>query len=204
MRSVRQSSAFAFATLLAVLMAGCSTQKDSAQNLLVEIEATVAAAEPEAAKYVPEQLTQVRGQLADLHAAFDHKDYAKVLNGAPAVLGAAQSLATNAAAKKDEILAALNDDWTNLAAVVPGEVTLLQNRVSLLGRKPGAKPAKGVDVEAFEGRMGDVTSLWSKAQAAFAAGNLNEAVAAARDVKIKADSLATELKVDVAQPAGAT
>jgi hypothetical protein len=49
-----------------------------------------------------------------------------------------------------------------------------------------------------------VTSLWSKAQAAFAAGNLNEAVAAARDVKIKADSLATELKVDVAQPAGAT
>jgi hypothetical protein len=201
---VRQNSGFAVATLLAVFLAACSTQKDSAQNLIVEIEATVSAAEPEAAKYVPEQLTEVRGQLAGLHAAFDHKDYAGVVSGAPAVLGTAQSLATAAAARKDEILAALNDDWTNLAVAVPGEVTLLQSRVNLLSKKPGAKPAKGVAADAVEGRMGEVTSLWSKAQAAFAAGNLNEAVAAGKDVKSKADALAVDLKVDVGQPAGAT
>jgi hypothetical protein len=200
MRSLRQNSGFAVATLLAIFLAACSTQKDSAHSLIVQIEATVSAAEPEAAKYVPEQLAEVRGQLAGLHAAFSHKDYAEVVSGAPAVLGTAQSLATAAAARKDEILAALNDDWTSLAAAVPGEVTLLQTRVDLLGKKR----AKGVDAEAIEGRMGDVTSLWSKAQAAFAAGNLNEAVAAAKDVKTKADALAADLKVDVGRPAGAS
>jgi hypothetical protein len=85
---------------------------------------------------------------------------------------------------------------------VPDEVTSLQSRVALLGTKSGAKLAKGVDVEAAKGRMGDLASLWSKAQAAFAAGNLTEAVATAKDVKSRADALAGELKLDVAQPAG--
>ncbi len=41
------------------------------------------------------------------------------ISGAPAVLAAAQSLATAAAAKKDEVLKALNDKWTALAGSVP-------------------------------------------------------------------------------------
>src|ERR1700722_19164722 len=131
----RHNSGLAFAALLALLLAGCNTQKDSAKTLIAEIDAAVAAAEPEAAKYVPEQLSDVRTQLSGLHAAFDHKDYVGVLNGAPNVLSAAQSLATAAAAKQDEILKALNDDWTDLAAAVPGEVTMLQSRVDLLGSK---------------------------------------------------------------------
>jgi hypothetical protein len=149
-------------------------------------------------------LTDVRTKLAGLRDAFDHKDYAGVLNGAPEVLSAAQSLATAAAARKDEILKALNDDWTDLAAAVPGEVTTLQSRMEILGSKSGAKLAKGVDVEAARGRVDDVASLWSKAQAAFAAGNLNEAVATAKDVKSKAEALAVDLKVDLPQPAGVT
>jgi PBP1b-binding outer membrane lipoprotein LpoB len=192
----------AFAALLAIFLAGCSNQKDSAQNLIWEIEATVSAAEPEAAKFVPEQLTDIRSKLGDLRASFDKKDYAGVISAAPAVLGAAQSLATAAAAKKDEILKVLNDDWSNLASAVPGEVTALQSRVEQLQKKSGKKLANGVDIEVAKDRMGDVTSLWSKAQAAFAAGNLNEAVATAKDVKSKADALAAALKMDLAQPAG--
>jgi len=195
-------SACVAAMLLATFMAGCSAQKNSAQNFIVEIESTLAAAAPEADKYVPEQLIEVRTRLAALHAAFDQKDYAGVVSGAPSVLGAAQSLATAAAARKDEILADLNDDWTNLAAVVPAEVATLQGRVDLFGKKSGAKLAKGVDVTTARGRMDEITGLWSKAQAAFAAGNLNEAVGTARSVKSKADALALELKVDVAQTAG--
>jgi hypothetical protein len=201
MGSVHHRSTFAYAALLAMLLAGCSTQKNSSASLIQEIDATVSAAEPEAAKYVPEQLTDVRGQLDGLHAAFDKKDYAGVMTRAPGVLEAAQSLATAAAAKKDEILKALNDEWTNLAESVPGEVTALQSRVELLGTKSGAKLAKGVDMAAAKVRMGDVTSLWSKAQAAFAAGNLNEAVATAKDVKSTADALAADLKLDIAPPA---
>jgi hypothetical protein len=204
MGSLRHNAGFAVAALLALVLVGCTTQKDTAKTLLAEIDAAVAAAEPEAAKYVPEQLTLVRTQLLGLHEAFDHKDFAGVLNGAPNVLAAAQSLATAAAARKDEILKALNDDWTDLAAAVPGEVTTLQSRVELLGSKSGAKLAKGVDVAAAKGRVDELAALWSKAQAAFAAGNLNEAVATGRDVKSKAGTLAADLKVDLPPPAGAS
>jgi hypothetical protein len=197
MGSVRYNTGLAFAALLAFILAGCANQKNSAQNLIWEIEATVSAAEPEAAKYVPEQLSEVRTKLADLRAALDRKDYAGVESSAPAVLGSAQSLAMAAAAKKDEILKALNDDWTNLATAVPGEVTALQGRVDLLDKKSGKKLAKGVDIEVAKDRMSDVTALWSKAQAAFGAGNLNEAVATGKDVKSKADALATALKMDL-------
>jgi len=197
-----QRNSFALAALLVVVRAGCSAQKHSAQDSIAQIEATVSAAEPEAAKYVPEQLTEVRTQLAGLREAFDRKDYAGVVSGAPAVLGAAQTLATAAAAKKDEILAVLNDAWNGLVEAVPGEVTTLQNRVDLLGRKSSAKLPKGVDVEAARGRMDDVSALWSQARAAFAAGNLTEAVATAKDVKLKADALAADLNLDIARSAG--
>ena len=43
----------------------------------------------------------------------------------------------------------------------------------------------------------DATSLWSKAQAAFAAGTLEEAVNTAKTVKTKIDALAATLKVNL-------
>jgi PBP1b-binding outer membrane lipoprotein LpoB len=197
MGCVRYRTGFAFAALLAIVLAGCSNQKDSAQNLLWEIDATISAAEPEAVKYVPEQLADIRAKVGDLRTAFDKKDYAGVISLGPAVLSSAQSLATAAAARKDEILKAQNDDWSSLAAAVPDEVTALQNRVELLDKKSAKKLAKGVDVESAKDRMVEVTSLWSKAQAAYAAGNLKEAVATAKDVKSRADALAVALKMDL-------
>jgi hypothetical protein len=43
--------------------------------------------------------------------------------------------------------------------------------------------------------------LWSKAQAAFATGNLDEAVKTAQDVRSKAQAVASTLKLDLAAPA---
>jgi len=42
------------------------------------------------------------------------------------------------------------------------------------------------------------SSLWSKAQAAFAAGNLNEAVHTATDVKTQLAAVAATLKLNLA------
>jgi hypothetical protein len=209
MKFVRPDARFIVAALLAIVLAACSGQKHAAQNLVFEIAATLSAAEPEAAKYVPEQVQDIQAKLADLRASFDKGDYAGVMAAAPAVLAATQSLATAAAAQKDQILKAQNDAWTDLAAVLPDEVTALQNRVEVLNSKmPGKKAARltppGVDLAAASAGMADITSLWSKAQAAFAGGNLEEALATAKDVKTKADALAATLKMDPAPAAGAT
>jgi hypothetical protein len=61
--------------------------------------------------------------------------------------------------------------------------------------------AAGIDLAAAKSGLSDATSLWSKAQAAFASGNLDEAVSTAKDVKAKIDALAASLKLDLAAPA---
>ncbi|MGC1521315.1 MAG: hypothetical protein WA803_07220 [Steroidobacteraceae bacterium] len=181
----------------AIMLAACAGQKQPAQKLIGDIEATVIAASSEAAKYVPEQLADVQSKLDSLKSSFDKQDYAAVLAGAPAVLSAAQGLATAAAARKDEVLKQLNDSWSGLAATVPEEVTAVHGRIELLSKKSSRKLAAGIDLEAAKAAEGEALALWSKAQAAFAAGNLDEAVSTAKDVKSKIEAAATSLKLNL-------
>jgi hypothetical protein len=165
-------------------LAACSGQRDTAQKLMANIHGAVVSASSEAAKYVPSRLADVQTQLIELQEQYDEKEYANVVSRAPALLEAAQALATEAAAKKDEVLKGLNDDWTALAASVPDEMTALQKRIESLSQHK-TKPQTQIDIEAARQTMGSAQSLWSKAQGAFAAGNLEEAVATAKDVKDK-------------------
>lgn len=181
-----------------LVLAGCAGQKEPAQQSIAAIEATLSAAAPEAAKYIPEQLGDVQAQLAGLKGSFDKQDYAAVVTGAPPVLAAASSLATDAAAKKDQVLRALNDQWTGLAATLPENVTAIRNRIDFLTKKSSKKLAAGIDLDAAKAGVGEAASLWSKAQAAFAAGNLDQAVTVAQQVKAKVESLAAALKLDLA------
>ena len=202
MQMVQRVSHYALISMAAIILAACAGQKQPAQKLIGDIEATVTAASAEAAKYVPDELAAVQSKLAALKASFDKQDYAAVVSGGPQVLGEAQNLATAAAAKKDEILKALNDQWTGLAGSLPADVAAVQNRIDVLSKKPGKKLAAGIDLDAAKAGAGDATALWSKAQAAFAAGNLDEAVSTAKDVKVKIEALAASLKVNLTVPAG--
>jgi hypothetical protein len=197
MQFFQRVSRYAVISMAAIILAACATQKEPAQKLIGDVESTVAAASTEAAKYVPDQLADVQAKLAGLKESYDKQDYAAVVTGGPAVLTAAQGLATAAAAKKDEVLKALNDEWTGLSGALPGDVTAIQTRIDELSKKSNKKQAKGIDLDAAKAGAGDATSLWSKAQAAFAAGNLEEAVSTAKDVKAKVDALAATLKLDL-------
>jgi hypothetical protein len=197
MQIFQRVSQYAAISMAVIILAACASQKEPAQKLIGDIESTVAAASTEAAKYVPDQLADVQAKLSGLKASFDKQDYAAVVTGAPAVLTAAQGLATAAAAKKDEVLKALNDEWTGLAGSLPGDVTAIQSRIDLLSKKSNKKQAKGIDLDAAKSGAADATSLWSKAQAAFAAGNLDEAVSTAKDVKAKVEAVAASLKLDL-------
>jgi hypothetical protein len=199
--SSQQVRRIALMSLAGILLAACANQKEPAQKAIVDIEATVAGASADAQKYVPDQLSEVQGKLADLTAAYDKQDYAAVVAGAPAVMTEAQGLASAAAAKKDETMKALNDQWTNLSASLPATVTAIQSRIDSLSKKTSKKAATGIDLAAAKSALSDASALWSKAQAAFATGNLDEAVSTAKDVKSKLDALTATLKMDAAAPA---
>lgn len=197
MQMLQRVSRYALISMAAIILAACAGQKEPAQKLIGDVESAVTAASAEAAKYVPDQLADVQAKLGTLKASFDKQDYAGVVTGAPAVLSAAQGLATAAAAKKDSVLKALNDEWTGLAGSLPGNVTAIQSRIDTLSKKSNKKLAAGIDVDAAKAGVGEATSLWSKAQAAFAGGNLEEAVSTAKDVKAKIAAVAASLKMDL-------
>jgi hypothetical protein len=200
MKSIARCGRFALIFPAVIMMAACAGQKQPAQKLLADIEVTVTAAAAEAAKYVPDQLMDVQTKFAKLKASFDKQDYAVVMSEAPAVLGAAEMLATAAAAKKDEVLKALDDKWMVLAGTVPESMTAVRNRIDTL-RKKSKLPAAGMDLDAAKSSLDEAASLWSKAQAAFAGGSMDEAVRTAQDVKIKVEAVAATLKLDLAAPA---
>lgn len=188
-----------FAAVL--LMAACSMQKQPAQQMISDVEMLVNSASADAAQYVPDQLQDVQSKLGDLRASFDKGDYKAVLSAGPPVMAAAQGLAGAAAAKKDEVTKALVTEWTNLVSTLPENASAIQNRIDFLSKKENRKLASGVDLDAAKINLGQVNALWSKAQSAYSAGNLPDAVTTARSVKTSLDALAASMKLDFKQPA---
>jgi hypothetical protein len=201
---IARAARLGIVSFAAIALAACAGQKEPAQKLVADIDATVMAASAEASKYVPEQLTDVQTKLDALKASFAKQDYATIVTNAPAVLAAAQGLAIAAAEKKDAVLKALTNQWAALAASVPANVIAVQNRIEFLSKKTSKKLAAGIDLNAAKTGIGDAQSLWSKAQAAFAAGNLSEAVTTAKEVKTRVATAAAALKLDLATPAASS
>ncbi|MDP9089115.1 MAG: hypothetical protein M3O26_10300 [Pseudomonadota bacterium] len=200
MKAMARTGRLVILCIAAFGLAACAGQKEPARKLLAEIDASVTAASVEAAKYIPDQLIAVQRQAGELKAAFDKHDYPAVVHGGPAVLAAAQTLATAAAFKKDEVLKAMNDQWTVLAGAVPEYLTAIQKQIDFLRKKSNQRLAAGIDLDAAKSGAEDTALLWSKAQAAFASGSMEEAVRTAQEVKSRVEALAATLKLDLSAP----
>jgi hypothetical protein len=192
---------YAWIAFAALLLTACASQMEPAQRSISDIEAALSTAASDAAKYVPDQLTEVRRELGDLKATFDRQDYAAVLKAAPAVMERAQGLASAAKAKKAELTQAFSEEWSGLAARLPGYMTTIQSRIEFLAKKSSKKMAAGIDLDAARGSLSEDSSVWSKAQAAFATGNLGEAVTTAKSLESSLDGLASTLKIELKGPA---
>jgi hypothetical protein len=165
----------------------------AAKNSVDHINAELAAISEDAQKYVPDQLAGVQSKVAALSASLDKKDYDAVMAGAPAVLADVNGLSSAVAAKKDELLKALGDEWRGLAASIPQSVTAVQTRIDALSKTKHVP--KDVDLTAAKSGLADATSEWENAQTAFKSGKASEAVPMAKDAKAKLDSAAAALKL---------
>ena len=181
---------FVSLAMAAVLLAGCANQMEPAKKAIADIEAAIAAAGPDAAQYIPDQLQAVTSEVASLKAKFDQKDYKGVLAAAPALLTQAQGLSAAAGAAKEAAqaaaLQAMNAEWGTLSADIPAQLAAVTSRVGILSKSK--KLPAGLDAAAFDAaRTGvdEATALWSQATAAQASGNMEQAVGAARQVKDK-------------------
>lgn len=202
MLTIRHTGRCALIFLAAGMIAACSREREPAEHLMTGIEVAVAGA-PDAAKYVPEELKDVENRLAVLKSRYDKQDYKGVLQAGPALLREAENLSSAAAARKAEVLRELNNQWASLSTAVPAKMSAVQNRIDTLSKKPYDKVAQGIDLAGAKSAIAAAGSLWSKAQGAFGNGNMDEAVATARAVRVKLDALSASLKMDMPIPSAA-
>ena len=176
--------------MAAVLLAGCANQMEPAKKAIADIEAAAAAAGPDAAQYIPDQLQAVTSQITDLKMKFDQKDYKGVIAAAPAVLAQAQGLTAAAGTAKQAAeaaaLEALNAEWGTLSTDLPAQLAAVTSRVTILSKSK--KLPAGLDAAAFDSAKtgaGEAATLWEQATAAQAAGNVEQAVTTGRQVRDK-------------------
>jgi hypothetical protein len=195
MKSNQRITGFLTLCSVAVLFVACVNQMEPAKNALDNINSTLNSVSADAQKYVPDQFTQAQGKLAAQTASFEKKDYAAVIAGAPAVLAEVRGLPDAAAAKRDEMVKELGNEWRSLAASVPQSLSAVQSRIDDLSKTK--RVPKGVDLGAAKSGLADANSAWDKAQEAFKAGNPADAVTAAKDAQGKVASAAAALKLNL-------
>jgi hypothetical protein len=194
MKSIQRVRGFLALCSVAILFAACVNQMEPAKNAIDNINNTLKSVSADAQKYVPDQFAQAQSKAAALTASFEKKDYAAVLARAPAVLTEVNGLAGAAAAKRDEMVKALGNEWRSLAASVPQALSAVQSRIDDLSKTK--RIPKGVDVGAAKSGLADATSAWDKAKDAFKSGNPADAVTAGKDAQTKIASAAAALKLN--------
>jgi hypothetical protein len=195
MKSNQRITGFLTLCSVAILFVACANQMEPAKNALDNINTTLNSVSADAQKYVPDQFAQAQGKVAALTASYEKKNYAAVVAGAPAVLTEVQGLASAAAAKKDEMVKALGNEWRSLAASVPQSLSAVQTRIDALSKTKHVP--KDVDLGAAKSGLADATAAWDKAQEAFKSGNSADAVTAGKDAQGKIASAAAALKLNL-------
>jgi hypothetical protein len=183
------------AVLAVVMAAGCASQLEPAKDMLGDVSTAMAEVSGEAAQAVPEQFAEVQREVAELQAHFDHEDYAAVIAEGPAVLIAVHQLGSATAAKKAALMQSLNGAWAQRANQLPEQFAAIERRLEFLNSPANRKTAAGIDVEAARTAVRDAVSLWSKGQAAYADGNLQEAVQTADAVQVQADTIKSAIRL---------
>jgi hypothetical protein len=195
MKSNQRITGFLTLCSVAIVFVACANQMEPAKNALDNINTTLNSVSADAQKYVPDQFAEAQTKVAALTASFEKKDYAAVVAGAPAVLAEVNGLSGAAAAKKDEMVKALGNEWRSLAASVPQSLGAVQTRIDALSKTKHVP--RDIDLGAAKSALADATSAWDKAQEAFKAGNPADAVTAAKDAQGKIASSAAALKLNL-------
>jgi len=195
MISTNRFANFLVLGIAALLLTACANQMEPAKQALDEIYNVEMATTADASKYVPDQMVSFQKEIGDLQSSYDTQDYAAVLAHAPAVLADAKTLAAAATAKKVEIAKALDTEWIGFAASLPQGITAVKARVDVLSKTKRAP--KGIDLAAAQSSLADATDGWARAQAIFAGGKVDEAIATAKDVQSKTGAAAAALKLEL-------
>ena len=185
MRLLARAAAVLF---LASLAAGCN--KGPAEDALEAARRALEAARPDLARYTPEELASLDDAIADARSQLAEGHYTealKVAQGLPARIDAA---AAASAAKKEVLTKA----WRATAEPLKPWIEGLSARMAELAGTKETPSSFGPDrLASARADLQALTTAWSRAEAAFGAGDVAGALATAQDAKARAEALSRAL-----------
>jgi hypothetical protein len=191
------------ASVVAMLMFACSSQKDPAEQAIAKIDGALDAIHDTAAKYAPDTLQAVQAQVATIKQSYAKGDYAAVLAAAPTVNTAIANLKQDAGAKSaeaDAALAKVKQQWRNLTYEVPKLVADLHTKVdSLATSKSLPKGVTKTSLSSAKDGVASLDQMWSDANNTVSSGDYAAAVTKGQAVKDKATELMHSLWMKVEQ-----
>jgi len=185
--------------IIGLALVACAGNKDAASTAIKAAEDAYNAVKGEAMKYVPDKAKAVEDAIKAAKDTFDKGNYDAALSAAKALPDKVKELSTAAAAKKTELTKA----WDEMSAGLPKMLDAVKSRLDILSQSK--KLPAGLDKAKLDGaKSGYATAvkMWDDAKAAFAGGNMADAMAKAATVKEKAVEVMTTLGMQV--PAAAT
>jgi DNA repair ATPase RecN len=185
-------------TASAMLMAGCMSQKDPAENAVTQAEAAMTDLRVDAAKFAPDELKTTETTLAKMKDNLAKKDYKDVIAEVPQFNKEVATLRETLVGRQTQIIAATRE-WETLNAEVPKAVEEIQVRVDSLASSP--RLPKEVDKHEFEAAKASLETMktdWAAATAAFSEGNATEAADKARGVQNKVNEVKGQLGMNPA------
>jgi hypothetical protein len=183
-------------TASAMLMTGCTSQKDPAENAVTQAEAAVGDLREDGAKFAPEELKTTEATLAKMKANLAKQDYKDVVADVPQFNKQVATLKETLVGRQTQMIAATRE-WESLNAEVPKAVQEIQVRVDSLASS--SKLPKEVDKHEFEAAKASLETMktdWAAATAAFSEGNATEAADKARSVQGKVDEVKDQLAMN--------
>jgi hypothetical protein len=193
MQNMKKQIVWLLAAMMAVLLVGCASQKEPAEQAIASAESAVNATREMAQKYVPDQLAGMDASIASAKDAFAKGDYKAVLNTAPALTAAINGMRDAATAKAAEAEAAMSkakDAWGPMSTDVPKMVEAIQSRVDMLSKSHHLPPHVSKDALASaKSGLDSVKSMWNDASSAATSGDYTTAVTKGQATKDKATEI---------------
>lgn len=194
MRATRFLATLAAAVLI---ITACANQKEPAEKAVAQVEASLSQIRDDAEKYSSDELKGVDESIARLKGELAAKNYKAVVLQTPNVASTVSALKESVARKKadaEEMMAAAQQEWSELSTRVPEMVNKLQSKVDSLSRT--RKFPKGLDKAGFETAKAEFETMkasWAEASAEFSSGMAADAVRRARAAKAKGEELVEKL-----------
>jgi len=171
-----------------------SANKEAATAAIKVAEDSWNAVKAEVVKYIPDQAKGVEDAIKAAKENFDKGNFDAALASAKAIPDKVKELTTAAAAKKAE----LAKGWEELSGGLPNMLEAIKSRLDILSQSK--KLPANLDKAKLEGAKGGyeaAAKMWDDAKAAFAGGNLADAMAKGKTVKEKAVEVMTALGMQV-------